>query len=102
MRMSRGSRLLALARFLRSVPQPSIQRSEAIAIATAEMRRHGWDRELDAPVIEGLREWLIYGVDALPCGNIAVYVDMQHGRVRTYTEAGRLDTDGAASDADIK
>jgi hypothetical protein len=95
--MSRGSRLLALARLLRGIPQPRVDREEAIAKATDEMRRHEWEREPDAPVIEDLKEWVVYGVDGPPCGNIVVYVDMQDGRVRTYTRAGRLGDDAASS-----
>ena len=82
-----------LGRIVRGVPRPRIGRDEAIRRAADEMRRHGWDRDTKAPVIEGLRKWVVYGVDALPCGNIAVHVDMQDGTVTTYTQEGRVSAD---------
>jgi hypothetical protein len=38
-------------------------------------------------VFEGLREWIVYADDSLPCGTIVVHVDMQDGRVTAYTKA---------------
>ena len=88
--------LLALVRLVRGMPRPRIDREDAIDRATQELRRHGWVRESSAPVIEGLRQWVIYGVDALPCGNIVVHVDMQDGSVTTYTAQGRADADASS------
>jgi hypothetical protein len=99
--MSRASWLLALVRLIRRMPRPRIDRDDAVRRATDEMRRHGWDRDANAPVIEGLRKWVVYGVDALPCGNIAVHVDMQDGSVATYTQEGRAVAD-SSSESDCR
>ena len=87
---SRGSRLLAVVRFLRRIPTPLTSREEAIALASKEMSRLGWKREAGAPVFEHLRHWLLYAQDAPACGNMAVYVDMRDGSTRAYTERGMV------------
>jgi len=97
---SSGSWVLAATRFLLRVPPPRISRERAMELASEEMKRHGWEREPSAPVLEHLRFWLLYARDAPACGNMAVYIDMQDGRARAYTERGLMSTGGESSSAD--
>ncbi len=86
----RGSVLLRLTRFLFRIPKPRVSRDQALEIATQAMLGLGWTREATAPVLEHLREWEVWGLDALHCSNMIVLIDMRTGKYRVLGGPGQV------------